>query len=75
MKRVSLEGSFAVRVVSNCPADGFSAGEEFPTGAPGKRREPKHPFCSLFRGRHGASAVSDCFWAKYWEFSVPTDRD
>lgn len=34
MKRVSLEGSFAMRVASNCPADGFTAGEEFPSGAP-----------------------------------------
>lgn len=79
MKKVSLEGGFATRVASprslgNCPAAGFTAREEFMSGELEKRREPKHLLCLLVSGRHCASAISDCFWAKYWRFSVPRAR-
>jgi len=80
MKTVSLEGGFATgaaspRLLGRSPADGSPAREGFVSGELEKRCDPKHLLCLKLSGGHHASAISDCFWAKYWRFSVPRARD
>lgn len=62
-------------LAANCPADGFAAREELGSGELEKRCEAKCLFCLLLSGKHCASAISYCSWAKYWRFSVPWARD